>query len=463
MDVAAQQTRGIIPRVQPGDPLELDTVPATGHDFRTPPLTILLICDTRFPASVVQDHIGALQNYSRHHIFPVNPIRATRAPPSLAAFDAIIVHYSILSIDDHDLPPAYRAAIRSFPGLKIQFIQDEYRRINRITARMRELGTQILFSALRPPTARVVYCEKSGLEDVFIFCTLSGYLPEDLLKIDVPPISGRPFHATYRGRTVPYWLGRHARQKHEIASGFSQLANERGLQVNVTTRDTERVYGRDWINLVLSGKAILGTEGGASIFDFDGQVERLTGEYLRLHPHAGFDEVFENVLGPFEGNVVHRAFTPRLLEAIALRTALVLFPGEYAGILKPWKHYVPLNRDFSNSEEVAIALRDDRLLQKMVDRAFQEIACSPEFSYRRFVSRFDVAVDLAMQNMHDIALHASHRPAGAARDAALRARLALHELPGRARRLLEHGRRHVAGVVPASVRRFLRRRRFDYR
>ena len=203
------------------------------------------------------------------------------------------------------------------------------------------------------------------------------------------------------------------------------------------------------------------TEGGASIFDFDGRIEQATDEYLRLHPEAGYDEVVENVLAPFEGNVVHRAFTPRLLEAIALRTALVLFPGEYAGIIKPWRHYVPLNRDFSNSEEVATALRDDRLLQEMVDRAYHEIACSPEFSYSRFVSRFDVAVDLAMQNMRDIALHASHRPVGATRSAALRARLALHELPGRARRLLEYGRRHVAGAVPASVRRFLRRRRVD--
>ena len=102
MDVGAQRTFGVIGSVQPGDPVELNTVPAIGHDFRTPPLTILLICDTTFPATVVQDHIGALLNHSRHRILPVNPLRARSAPSSLAAFDAIIVHYSILTIDDHD-------------------------------------------------------------------------------------------------------------------------------------------------------------------------------------------------------------------------------------------------------------------------------------------------------------------------------------------------------------------------
>jgi hypothetical protein len=90
-----------------------------------------------------------------------------------------------------------------------------------------------------------------------------------------------------------------------------------------------------------------------------------------------------------------------LLEAIALRTALVLFPGEYAGILQPWQHYIPLERDFSNAAEVVGALKNDALLQQMVDRTYREIAVSGELSYRTFASRFDVAVDLTLQHLSD--------------------------------------------------------------
>src|SRR5262249_31759919 len=163
-----------------------------------------------------------------------------------------------------------------------------------------------------------------------------------------PPTSERKLHVTYRARELPFWLGRHARQKEEIASGFARIAEKYGLNVDISAREDRRLYGQQWIDLILSGKAVLGTEGGASIFDWDSEIERATKQYVEAHPNATFEEVHQKILAPHEGNVIHRAFTPRLLEAIALRTALVLFPGEYAGILRPWRHYIPLKEDFSN-------------------------------------------------------------------------------------------------------------------
>ena len=81
--------------------------------------------------------------------------------------------------------------------------------------------------------------------------------------------------------------------------------------------------------------------------------------------------------------------SPRCFEAAALRTAMVLFEGEYSGVLTPWRHYVPLAKDFSNINEVLRTLRDSAMLQQIADHAYYEVACNQDYSYARFVREID--------------------------------------------------------------------------
>lgn len=383
-----------------GQAHDLEDFSRIRHRFATRPMRILLLGDTAYPAQVVRDHIGALVRHSRHRIDVVNPVRNRKFPEyGLDRYDAVLIHYSILCISDAHLPSPYRVAIQLFRGLKIQCIQDEYRWIRAITRQLSDLGTQVLFSSLRPANAARVYLDYGKLEDLIVFTTLSGYVPDALARAPGEPIERRPLHVSYRAREVPYWLGRHSRQKLEIAVGFCALAARHGLSVDISAREQDRLYGEAWKELLRRSKATLGTEGGASIFDFDGEVERQAIEYLRAHPGADFEEVFAKVLSRYEGNIVHEAFTPRLFEAMALRTAMVLFPGDYEGILEPWRHYLPLDRDFSNGSDIAACIRDDALLEKLVDQAFHDVIAPGRFSYRHFVAAFDAALDTSLEQL----------------------------------------------------------------
>ena len=96
---------------------------------------------------------------------------------------------------------------------------------------------------------------------------------------------------------------------------------------------------------------------------------------------------------PYEGKIRLNQISPRCFEAAALRTAMVLFEGEYSGVLEPWRHYLPLKKDFSNFEEVLAALRDDAGLQRLVDRTFEEVASNPKHSYQTFVQQFDEVIE----------------------------------------------------------------------
>src|SRR3546814_8181514 len=83
---------------------------------------------------------------------------------------------------------------------------------------------------------------------------------------------------------------------------------------------------------ISGGRAALATEGGATVFDFDGTIGENVEDYRRRHPGADDEEVWEAVVKPHEGNVVHKTITPRAFEAILCRTALVMYPGDYRGI-----------------------------------------------------------------------------------------------------------------------------------
>lgn len=404
------------------EPLELADLPPRAGD-RTRPLDILLICDDRHPANVVKDHIDAFLRHSLHRFRTYNPMRQwTGLIDVVEDFDAVMIHYSILAIREEFLPPRVAEMIRRFQGLKLQFIQDEYRWINQICDRVAELGIHVLFSALRPQNIRKVYgCR--DLAAIMKFGTLSGYVPDNLLRLSPPPIRERPLHITYRARELPYWLGHFGRQKHMLAEKFPSIAARHGLRYDLSGRETERIYGNDWISFLCSGKAMLGTEGGSSIFDFDGEAERRTNDYLKRHPAATYEMVHRDVLALLEGRIVHRALTPRIFEAAALKCALVLTRGEYAGVLEAGRHYIPLEPDLSNADEVAELLKDDDYLQEMADRTYDEIVASGRYSMRRFISGVDTAIAIAAERFAESSWTGSH-PAPARVQVRRRSRLA---------------------------------------
>jgi hypothetical protein len=350
--------------------------------------SILLLCnDNRRQAGNVRDHIRALRRLSRHDVRAFNPILTRPVDLGLDRYDAVAIHYTIVPIIETYLPGWLSGELARFEGLKVQFVQDEYRWIDAVTAKIRELGIGLLFTCLPEAEVPKVYGERTP--ETRTETTLAGFVPETLVDRCVPSLRERPLDVGYRGRTVPYWLGRLGQDKLEIGKEFSARAGGLGLRYDVAWGENDRLYGEDWIRFLGSCRATLGTESGATIADYDGSVEQRVKDYLAEHPAASFAEVERAVLAPYEGNIDIRVISPRQFEAAALRTALVLFPGSYSGALEPWRHYLPLEKDFSNFEQVVERLRDLPFLEELVGRAHEEIARNERYSIATFVRRFD--------------------------------------------------------------------------
>jgi len=356
--------------------------------MRTRSANVLVLYDARATfTSTVQEHLRSFWMYSRHHVlFAAATI--TNAPAvDLSLFDAVIVHYSVrICLRDH-LQPKYVEALRSFSGFKALFIQDEYDTTETARKAIAHLGIHVVFTCVPRDLIPEVY-PPERFPGVEFLPTLTGFVPIALPQ-DPPPTETRPLLIGYRGRRLPYWYGDLGQEKLEIGRRMKELCRARNLPVDIEWDDSRRVYGADWYRFLQRSKATLGTESGSNLFDDHGEVRRAIEAALRKTPDATYEELRPKLIAPYEGKVKMNQISPKIFEAIACRTALVLFEGEYSGVVIPDVHFIPLKKDFSNATEVLEKLQDDAYLEKLSRQAYKDVIEPGRFSYREFIDQVD--------------------------------------------------------------------------
>jgi len=365
-------------------------------------LNILLLCNRpvkNADASTVTDHLDSIINFSTHKVTQLSFIRQLPKCLDLTRFDVVVIHYTVAIgyMSEHYINQEAKQRIRDFDGLKVVFIQDEYRAVNIVLETLEFLKADVLFTCVPDEEIEKVY-PKQVLPGVIKVNTLTGYVPSKLLDYQVSKTVDRKIDVGYRTRKPPYWLGELGYEKWQISDQFQLRAKDAKLNLDLSYDESRRIYGERWIEFVASCKTMLGVESGASVFDFEGHLQRQVDAYVSEHPKATFQDVQEKFLHPYEGLIRLNQISPRCFEAAALRTVLVLYEGDYSGILQPWRHFIPLKKDFSNLDQVISKIKDDRYLQEMADRTYNEVANNPNYSYHAFVSFFDKTILDAFTN-----------------------------------------------------------------
>ena len=131
-------------------------------------------------------------------------------------------------------------------------------------------------------------------------------------------------------------------------------------------------------------KYILGVEGGTSIYDRNGVIKSRVDEFLKCNPTASFELTESKCFYGLDGKFKGFAISPRHLEACMIGTCQVLTEGEYSGILIPYKHYIPVAKDFSNLNEVIEILKSDHLRKSIVSNAYLDIVESGYYSFEQY-------------------------------------------------------------------------------
>lgn len=428
------------------------------------PLRLLLLCDfERGTAGTIVDHIFGLKRLSEHKICELSFRGEMPAAIELDRFDGVIIHYSLVACLSTYIGPNTRAAIRNYRGLKIAFVQDDYRFIDRTVDALRDLGIHVLFGLAPEDIIDEVY-SPTKLLGVIRETVLAGYVPEHLTHRKVPRLADRPIDIGYRARKLPAWLGSHGQEKWIVADRVARDAPRFGLKCDISTKEEDRIYGEKWIEFVSNCKAFIGTESGSGICDFTGEIQRRVEEHSMAEPDVSFETLRELYFKEEDGRLMMNVISPRCFEAAALRTLMILYEGHYSGRLLPWRHYVPLKRDHSNMAEVVDVLRDPERSQTIVDTAFREVALNPENSFAAMVRQVDRAIERAFRG----GMAARQGPYS---EAALAAIVRQERRRQRIRRVFLFARRHskvaflrfmfhIAKVVPRGPRLWLKKKIF---
>jgi len=244
------------------------------------------------------------------------------------------------------------------------------------------MDIDILFSLFGEKYIDHVYCNEK-LKKIKKVTVLTGYVSESMKKIKIKPLEDRPLDIFYRSRIYPFSLGCLAQERILISEGVQNRAAQYNLKCDISLKENKRIYGQAWIDNLQSSRAVLGTESGASILDETGEITKKLKKLFSQCPMMDFSFAYKALLSQYEGNIYYAMISPRLFEAAATHTAMILFPGEYNGILKENIHYIALRKDFSNFSEVVKKLKDNSFLKQLIHRAYQDLILSGDYADKK--------------------------------------------------------------------------------
>lgn len=207
--------------------------------------------------------------------------------------------------------------------------------------------------------------------------------------------------------------------RNEIINFFSTLAKEKNLNVDLggDAKKPKRFDRKQWKTFLNNSKATIATEAGSFYLEKDDLIVKEILSNLKsksnkfVLPKEGYQRIlyrklvpnrirewvknrlkdkiiesdlldndvnFEEIYSKFFKNkmrcpVYSKAISSRHFDAAGTKTLQIMFPGRYNDILQPNEHYVPLERDFSNIEEVLQVLFDEKKHTYIVDNLYDYV------------------------------------------------------------------------------------------
>lgn len=353
---------------------------------------------TQTYTNAVYEHIAAFEKYSAHRSFFLHQDQTTKFDLNLTSFDAVGIHYSIRLPFDQ-ISESTAKALEDFKGLKFLFIQDEYDHTHRAWYWIKKLDIQLVFTVVPEAGVRLIYPQEEFPNTCFV-STLTGYVPDVLSAFpELTPPSQRSLIVGYRGRPLPIRYGTLGQEKVNIGKLFKSYCDNHNILNDIAWDEESRIYGPHWYKFMASCRSMLGSESGSNVFDWDGTLVLRIAQFRENNPQAGDEEIYQKFVREVELDGVMNQISPRVFEAIAAKTVLVLFEGDYSGAIQPGEHFIAVKKDGSNLDDVVRMLKDSHFVDAMAERAYQDVIASGQYSYSAFVQFIDKEINSSIERI----------------------------------------------------------------
>ncbi|MBR1153686.1 hypothetical protein [Bradyrhizobium sp. JYMT SZCCT0428] len=357
---------------------------------------LFLYNSTQTYTATVFEQINSFALFSRHAAFFCHLDQFSTLELDLSRFDAVAIHYSVRLPFDQ-ISESAAQTLTSYRGLKFLFIQDEYDHTCRAWHWINRLGIRLVFTAVPTVSIPTIY-PPDKLPDVRFVNNLTGYVPENLeVETSGVPASKREIVFGYRGRPLHVRYGSLGQEKVAVGEIVRNYCAANNIRCDIAWSEAERIYGPAWYEFLRSCRAVLGSESGSNVFDWDNSLWTRIDSFKRANPSASDDDIYEAIVKPVELDGIMNQVSPRVFETIAAGAVLVLFEGNYSGLIKPGKHFISLKKDGSNLGDICKALQDGAFIDEMTRKAFEDVIAPGTYSYKSYVGLVDDELDRAIK------------------------------------------------------------------
>ena len=350
--------------------------------------------------STTAEYLASFGQFSSFDVRYLHVTHGAEPVVDLSEYDAVLNSYCARFPIEGCVSPAWRQMLTEFQGVKALAVQDEYDYTNRLHAAIRDVGFDVVFTNVPQDGLHKVY-PPAAFPGVEFVTVLTGYVPDALVRRGNAsrPMHERPITVGYRGRDLSPRYGQLAWDKRSIAEGMLAILRARcdpfssNIVSDIRSGEGDRLYGNAWYEWIGSCRSNLAVETGSNAFDWDGEIADEYARRAAADPAGRVDWLpFLAWLRPYERDYDMGQISARVFEAAAMRTGLICFPGRFSGILEPDKHYLPLERDFSNVGDILSALDNIPALNRMVERTWSDLIGSRRYCYERLVETVDAAL-----------------------------------------------------------------------
>lgn len=288
-------------------------------------------------------------------------------------------------------------------NITIAFVQDEYYGINDINNMFKTININHIFTVLtKDKDIQTIYAPLYN--NVQFTKHLTGYVSTNYKKY-YKKIKDKKNDIFYRGRKLIPIYGELGRMKFEIGYRFEKFIKTKNvrLEYDISSSDNERIYGERWYHYLSNSKTTLATPSGSNVLNLSkiskrpftsNEREQIGGSLFLNSTNDKFILTMYDKY-KFEEQLNVNAISPKMFEAIAMGTVLIMIEDDeqgYSGILKPNIHYIPVKRDYSNLGEVIEKIKDNNFLQNIADKAYKDIIESDKYTIKSLCNDLDSVI-----------------------------------------------------------------------
>ncbi len=319
-------------------------------------------------------------------------------------FDAILFGPTFLCLrNSKKLDQALAEKYDFFAGsnaVKIAFPQDEYTRSGILDNLLVDWNIDILFTLL-PENVEQLLPKYAALNKP-VLQGFTGYISADWIDYwkDSTPYHGRKIDVSYRAAKKPVCIDTLGYIKGTFGDRFLEAAADTNLTIDISTDLKDRIYGEAWHQFLLDSKFCLVTNSGSGIQDPYGEYEHLVRSYMESHPSATFQDIQRDcIIAP---ELVHdyTMLSPRNLEASLANTIQIATPGPYSGVFKQNEHFIALEPDCSNIDDVLAQMEDRDFAMTLALNSKETVLSSDALRIESHVDNVLVIIEEQLEKKH---------------------------------------------------------------